>query len=345
MILPAPDGTTLRFAAPWVLAVGIPLAGLLAWRAGRRRPRRFLWSDLRLLGDVPRAGRERLRVLLPALRGATLLFLLLALARPQLENRLTEVISQGIDIVVALDQSGSMAAVDLGRRAGGEFDPVSRLDVAQRMVAEFIRGRRADRIGLVVFAGQALTRCPLTLDYGLLLQILDGITITRRHDGTAIGMGLATAVNRLRDAPGRSRVIVLLTDGRNNSGEVDPLTAARLARTLGVRVHTIGVGTTGAAPVPVDDPVFGRRYVFQQVDIDEGTLRAIATETGGRYFRAMDANALGEILKQIDTLETTEVRVKERVRRTELFGAPAVAGGAFLLVEILMATLALRIDP
>ena len=345
MMLPAPDGTTLRFAAPWVLAAGIPLVVLLAWRVGRRRRGRLLWSDLRLMADVPRGWRERLRGLLPALRGAALLLLLLALARPQLENRLTEVISQGIDIVVALDQSGSMAAVDLGRREGGEFDPVSRLDVARRLVGDFIRGRRADRIGLVVFAGQALTRCPLTLDYGLLLEILDGIAITRRHDGTAIGMGLATAVNRLRDAPGRSRVIVLLTDGRNNAGEVDPMTAARLASAMGVRVHTIGVGTTGAAPVPVDDPVFGRRYVFQQVDIDEGTLRAIASETGGRYFRAMDANALAAILDQIDALETTEVRVRERVRRTELFGAPAVAGGALLLLEILMATLALRVDP
>ena len=345
MMVPAPDGTTLRFAAPWVLAGGIPLVVLLAWRLWRRRPGHFLWSDLRLLRGVPRSARERLHGLLPALRGAALLLLLLALARPQLENRLSEVVSQGIDIVVALDQSGSMAAVDLGRRDSGEFDPVSRLDVARRLASDFIRGRRADRIGLVVFAGQALTRCPLTLDYDLLLQILEGVEITRRHDGTAIGMGLATAVNRLRDAPGASKVVVLVTDGRNNAGAVDPLTAARLARTMGVRVHAIGVGTTGAAPVPVDDPVFGRRYVFQPVDIDEGALRSIAAETGGRYFRATDARSLAAVFEQIDALETTEVRVRERVRRTELFGAPALAGGALILFEILMAALALRVDP
>jgi Ca-activated chloride channel family protein len=328
-----PAGAAFRFATPLAL-VGLVIPIVIAWWTLRRgRQPRLIFSDLRLAMSVPAGWRTRLRRVPLGLRLLALALLVVALARPQAENRLQEILSEGVDIILTLDHSGSMAAVDLGQRPGGGFDPVSRLDFAKRVVDDFIDGRQADRIGLVVFAGRAFTRCPLTLDYGLLAQILETVEITRRYDGTAIGMGLATAVNRLKDSEARSRVVILLTDGRNNTGEIDPETAAHLARALEIKVYTVGVGTEGNAPIPVDDPAFGRRYVFQPVDLDEKTLRRIADATEGRYFRATDAQTLAEIFRRIDALERTEVRIRERVRRTELFLPLALAGGALLLLE------------
>jgi len=330
-----PEGAVFRFATPLALAA-LVIPVLVAWWSLRpgRRPR-LVFSDLRIMAPLSPGWRTRLRGVPLVLRVLALALLVVALARPQAENRLEEILSEGVDIVLALDHSGSMAAVDLGKRPEGGFDPVSRLDFAKRVVDEFIAGRQADRIGLVVFAGRAFTRCPLTLDYGLLAQILETVEITRRYDGTAIGMGLATAVNRLKDSPARSRIVILLTDGRNNTGEIDPETASGLARALDVKVYTVGVGTEGVAPIPVDDPTFGRRYVFQPVDLDEKTLRRIADDTRGRYFRATDAETLAEIFRRIDALETTEVRTRERVRRTELFLPFTLAGSALLLLQSL----------
>jgi Ca-activated chloride channel family protein len=330
-----PDGQTLRLAAPWALGLLILVPLVLVWTWRKARPPRLIFSDVRLLATVRPGWRARLRGVPLALRLLAVVLLVVALSRPQVENRWEEVLSEGVDIVIALDQSGSMAAIDLGRKPGG-FDPISRLDYARRVVEDFIAGRQADRIGLVVFAGRAFTRCPLTLDYGLLNQILDSITITRRYDGTAIGMGLATSVNRLKDSEARSRVVILVTDGRNNAGAIDPETAARLAKTLDIKVYTVGVGTEGVAPIPVDDPVFGPRYVFQPVDLDETTLRSIADITDGRYFRATDARTLEEIFQRINEMETTEVKIKERVRRTELFPLLAVPGVLLLLLEAIL---------
>ncbi|MFQ5669739.1 MAG: VWA domain-containing protein [Acidobacteriota bacterium] len=340
-----PQGAILRFAYPLVLLALLLPPALVVWQWRRGRRAFLMFSDLRLLAGLAPGWRCRLRRLPLILRGGALALLVVALARPQAENRLQEVLSEGVDIIVALDHSGSMAAVDLGRKPGGGFDPVSRLDFAQRVVGRFIQGRQADRIGLVTFAGRAFTRCPLTLDYGLLQQILDSVEITRRFDGTAIGMGLATAVNRLKNSPAKSRVVILLTDGRNNTGEIDPVTAARLARTMKVKVYTIGVGTEGVAPVPVDDPVFGPRYVYQPVDLDEKTLHQIADETEGRYFRATDARSLEEIFVRIDAMEKTEVKVHERVRRTELFLPFTMIAGLLLLLETGLSWTFLRTVP
>lgn len=330
------SGETLRLAMPWALAglLLVPAALFWTWRRGRLPA--LTYSDTRILSGLKPGWRVRLLAVPLVLKVLALVLLLLALARPQVENRWQEILSEGVDVVIALDQSGSMAAVDLGRKPGGGFDPVSRLDYAQRVIEAFIQGRQADRIGLVVFAGRAFTRCPLTLDYGLLNQILGSIEITQRYDGTAIGMGLATSVNRLKDSEARSKVVILVTDGRNNAGEIDPETAARLASTMGVKVYTVGVGTEGVAPVPVNDPVFGRRYVYQPVDLDEKTLRRIADLTDGRYFRATDARALEEIFARIDALETVEVKIKERVRRTELFPYVAVPGLGLLILQTLL---------
>ncbi|MFQ5768259.1 MAG: VWA domain-containing protein [Acidobacteriota bacterium] len=337
-------GSEFRFATPLAL-LALVLPVLLAWWSVRRGRRAGLvYSDLRLLRGLDPGWRARLREVPLALRVLALALLVVALARPQAVNRQQEVLSEGVDIILAVDHSGSMAAVDLGRKPGG-FDPISRLDFAKQVVSDFIKGRRADRIGLVVFAGKSFTRCPLTLDYGLLQEILQSVQITKRYDGTAIGMGLATAVNRLKESRAKSRIVILLTDGRNNTGEIDPGTAARLARSMNVKVYTVGVGTEGVAPVPVNDPVFGPRYVFQPVDLDEKTLRGIADETEGRYFRATDAETLREIFQQIDRTEKTEVRIKERVRRSELFLPFAALGAILLLFEVVLGWTVYRQGP
>jgi Ca-activated chloride channel family protein len=248
-----------------------------------------------------------------------------ALARPQTGSARIDVKSEGIDIMLALDISGSMRAED--------FKPYNRLYVAKDVAREFLRGRSGDRIGLVVFAGGAYTQCPLTLDYGILEELIAAVDFGQVPDGTAVGMGLATALNRLRERQAKSRVVILLTDGQNNAGDVDPITAAEAARALGVRVYTIGAGTDGPARVPVDDPVFGRRYVTIDASLDEPTLRRIAEITGGRYYRATSAEGLLEIYKEIDRMERTEAETVETVRYEEkgpwvaLLAAIALGGG------------------
>ncbi|MCP5113989.1 MAG: VWA domain-containing protein, partial [bacterium] len=203
-----------------------------------------------------------------------------ALARPQAGARGVNVSSEGVDIMIALDVSGSMQAIDL--------KPNNRLEAAKLVAADFIRGREADRLGMVVFAGVSFVQCPLTLDYAVLLSLMDEIKIGMMEDGTAIGMAIVNCVNRLKESEAESKVAILLTDGVNNAGTIDPATAAQVARTVGVRFYTIGVGKEGEALFPVNDPIFGQRFVRQQTEIDEEILQQIAAETGGRYFRATD---------------------------------------------------------
>ncbi len=251
------------------------------------------------VGWLPARARDRTRLLLNALYALAIVLVTVALARPQKGLRESELSGRGVDIVLALDVSTSMRAED--------FQPDNRLYVAKQVAQVFVGQRPHDRLALVIFAGTAAAQCPLTLNHALLADLLQRVDFGMVEDGTAIGQGLATALNRLRQSRAKSKVVILLTDGDNNRGAIDPATAADLAHALGVRVYTIGVGTSGIAPIPVDDPAFGRRYVMQPVVIDETTLRSIASRTGGKYFRAKDSQALAAIYRQIDTMEKSDL--------------------------------------
>jgi Ca-activated chloride channel family protein len=302
----------------------------------QRRGRSSLrFSDLSMFARIRPALSLRFRHFPFALRVLCLTLLIVALARPQAGHTEEEVLTEGIDIILVLDNSGSMAAED--------FKPKNRLHVAKETVALFVKGRQADRIGLVSFAEKSYTRCPLTLDYPVLDALLQEVELApRTEDGTAIGMGLATAVNRLKESKAKSRVIVLLTDGRNNRGAIDPETGAALAQALGIKIYTIGVGTKGEAPYPIDDPVFGKRYVYLPADIDEDTLKGIAARTGGLYFRATDTKSLQEIFQQIDAMEKSQIKVKKYTRYKELFPFFLIPAALLFLTEVTLSESRLR---
>lgn len=324
-----------RFADPQLLALLLGVPVLVAWYL-RRRGRKggtLRHSDLETIRAAAPSGATRSRHALFALRVLALAALVVAFARPQSGVTGEEILTEGIDIVLVLDVSSSMLAEDL--------EP-NRLEAAKRVAADFVAGRRNDRIGLVVFAGEAYTQSPLTVDYGVVRSLVEETRVGMIEDGTAIGMGLATAVKRLRDSDAESRVVVLLTDGRNNRGQIDPVTAARMAQALGVRVYTIGAGRRGEAPIPVADPLLGRRYVSMRVDIDEPALQETAEVTGGRYFRATDAESLAEIYEEIDALETTEIEVRHFTRYGELFHLPLAFGLVCVVLEVALANTAWR---
>ena len=330
--------TLLRFADPayLLLLLAVPL---LAWwhvARGQRRTGSLRYSSLAAVARADRRRTGRRRHALFVLRGLGLAALIVAFARPQTGVTGENVTTEGIDVVLALDLSTSMLAEDL--------EP-NRIEAAKAVAADFVAGRRNDRIGLVVFAGDAFTQVPLTLDHGIVTSVLGELETGILEDGTAIGMGLATAVKRLQDSSAESKVIVLLTDGRNNRGEIDPVTAAQMAAALDVRIYAVGAGTRGVARAPVDDPVFGRRYAQVRVDVDEPTLRETADVTGGRYFRATDRTSLEEIYAEIDALETTEMDVEQFTRYGELFHVPLAAGLALLLLEMTLARTVLRKIP
>ena len=315
----------LDFATPWAFLALLPVALWLLWRR-RRRPPALLHARADVLAAGPRRGRWAARATL-VLRLIAIFAAVTALARPRTGARAETVRGDGISIVMALDVSSSMLAED--------FTP-NRLEVAKATIKEFIAGRDVDEVGLVAFAGEALTQVPLTLDYPVLLAAVENLQPGQLEDGTAIGTGLITATNRLRGARGRSRVIVLLTDGENNRGTIDPRTAAQAAAALGTRVYTIGVGSEGVAPVPVGRGVFGFRYENRPVRIDEVLLEDVARQTGGRYFRARDAQALRRIYEQIDQLERTPIRATRYVRFTELYLWPLALATIALMLELLL---------
>ena len=319
-----------RFADPWVLGL-LVLVPLLAWwklRGSRAKGASLRFSNLGVIKNLRRKGPARARVILLALRLLGVTLIILALARPQSGMQGEEVLTEGIDIVLAMDISSSMLAEDI---------KPNRLEAAKEVAAEFIQGRKNDRIGMAVFAGQGFTQCPLTLDYGILLTFMEEIQVGLIEDGTALGMGLVTAINRLRSSEAKSKVIIALTDGRNNRGEIDPITAAQAAQALGIKIYTVGAGTRGTAMYPVDDPYFGKRYVPIQVDIDDATLGRIAQMTGGRYFRATDRTELAGVYKEIDELEKTEIKVQEYTRYSEQFYYFAGLALLVLLIEVILA--------
>lgn len=329
----------MRFADPaWLLLLPV-LAGWL-WLRRRRGPGVDAYvgfPDAGALAGSRRGRRVRWLALPGVLRAAGIALLVVALARPQGTLGLREVTSQGVNVLVTLDVSGSMKAED--------FRPRNRLHVAKRVVADFVARREGDRVGLVVFAGKAFSQVPLTTDRGVLLAMLDRVQIGMLPDGTAIGTALATSLNHVKDVPARSSVIVLITDGVNNTGRLDPLTAAEAARALGVRVYTIGVGTRGTAPFLVEDPIVGRRYVELPVTIDEEVLRRIAGLTGGRYFRATDPRTLAAVLAEVDRLERTEIRVRERVQVEERFEMVLLPGVALVTAGLMLGLTAFRTLP
>jgi Ca-activated chloride channel family protein len=320
------------FAYPWLLLL-LLIVPLLAWLKGRAGQKRaFLYSSVGLVKNIIGLNRSSVGSILLKLRWLALIFLIIAIARPRLGEGQAKVRASGIDIVVALDLSGSMAAEDF--ELNGQ--PANRLAMAKDVLRTFIRKRTSDRIGLVAFAGRAYIATPLTLDHDFLLSNLDRLDIGKIEDGTAIGSAISAAANRLRDLKAKSKIIILMTDGQNNAGKVPPITAAEAAQALGVRVYTIGVGTRGVARVPYVN-VFGQKgYVDQKVDIDEETLTKIAQMTGGKYFRAENSAGMRNTYAEIDRLEKTEVEMKKYQRYRELFPWFILAGLVLVLLETIL---------
>ncbi len=321
-----------RFSDPLYLVLLLFLPLLVLWylRAHVRGSGKLKYSDISLIKGIEHSLKQRLRHLLFVMKLAAFALLIIALARPQSTSKEEEISTEGVDIVLALDVSSSMLAED--------FKPNNRLEAAKVVAREFIEGRKNDRMGMVVFAGESFTQCPLTLDYGVLLTLLDQVKVADKSwDGTAIGMGIVNAVNRLRDSKAKSKIVILLTDGVNNRGQVDPVTAARIAESFDVKIYTIGAGTRGTAMYPVDDPVFGRRYVPMDVQIDEAVLQEMAEITDGRYFRATDEQKLRDIYAEISDMEQTKIEVTEYTKYEELFINYAGAGFLLLMLELVLA--------
>ncbi len=324
---------SLSFAHPWLLLL-LLLLPLLAWLKGRRDTQpAFLYSSVQLVRGLTDHMRSRAGAFLRTLRWLALAAFFIALARPQLGEGETKVTASGIDIVIAVDLSRSMEAEDFFDARG---ERINRLALAKDTVRKFVLKRPSDRLGLIAFAGRAYVAGPLTLDHEFLLQNLERLNFGGIEEGTAIGSGLLAGVNRLRDLKAKSKIIILLTDGVNNAGKVPPLTAADAAQALRIKVYTIGVGTHGTAPIPQVD-AFGRKRMLQmQVDIDEDTLKQVSDKTGGKYFRADNAETLRRIFSEIDQLEKTTAEVKKFQRYRELSHWLIAAGLAVLLAEIVL---------
>jgi Ca-activated chloride channel family protein len=319
-----------------VLLALLPVVAARGWSARHRAAVRF--PTLASLRAVAPAGAGHRRALLRVLRLAALMLLVLALARPQSGASATKVRREGVDVVLAVDVSGSMLAEDFtleGRRA-------SRLDVVKSVVREFVAARAQDRVGLVLFAARPYTQCPLTLDHGWLRQNLDRAEVGMIEDGTAVGSGLATAVARLRASTAPSKFVVLLTDGQSNAGRITPQTAAEAAAALGVKVYTVGAGTRGLAPYPARDLFGNKVYRPMPVDIDENTLERIATTTRGRYFRATDTESLRQVYAEIDRAEKAPFEAPQFLDYTELYPWLVWPALGLVLLELALGETVLR---
>ena len=328
----------IEFAYPNYFYLLLLLIPVIAWYIYKQRSMQatIQISSIEPLLHSPGTIRNYLRHLPVILRSMVFILIIFVLARPQSTNRWENVTTEGIDIVLALDISSSMLAQD--------FKP-DRLEASKDVAIEFISGRPSDRIGLVVFSAESFTQCPLTTDRAVLVNLFKDIRSGMIEDGTAIGVGLTNAITRLKDSDAISKVIILLTDGINNQGSIDPLTAAELAKSFGIRTYTIGVGSMGTAPYPVQD-VFGRTFLRDMpVEIDEATLQQIADMTNGRYFRATNNQKLREIYAEIDKLEKSKIDIKEFSRKQEEYLWLAVTAAILLLVELILRYTFLRKIP
>ena len=321
----------MRLHDPWALAL-VLIVPLFLWLQRRRRGQATVrFPSLGVLRAIPYAGTRRWRWLLHALRALALLFMIAALARPQLGKAESYFSGRGIDIVLAVDISGSMLSEDFTLPGGQR---ATRLEGVKSVVKDFIAGRAGDRVGLVLFSARPYTQCPLTLAHGWLLQNLARARIGMIEDGTAIGSALATAASRLEHSDAKSKVIILLTDGQNNAGKISPLTATDAVKAVGIKVYTIGAGTRGLAPFPAQD-IFGNKvYRPMKVDIDEDTLKQIAQKTGGAYFRATDTASLQQIYSDIDRMERTAFSAPSYLDYYELYPWLAIPALLFLCIEV-----------
>jgi len=327
--------TFFRFEDPWLLLILLSLPILILRE--RTIASAINYSSLASLKAVSQ-HHSKIKAMIPiVLRFIAITLFIIAFARPQEGHKRTEILSQGVDIVLAIDTSGSMQALDFKKNE----TPVTRLSVVKDVVAEFVKNREMDRIGMVVFGANAFTQCPLTLDQNILLSFLDKLKIGMAGDATAIGSAIGISARRLKDLKSKSKVIILLTDGRNNSGAISPLQAAEIAKSLGIKVYTIGVGKRGKAPFLVDS-IFGKRLIYQNVDIDEEVLNKISKMTDAKYFRATDLKSLKDIYKQIDLLEKSEVKILDHSEYKELFHYFLIPGLILLLAEIVFSNSFLR---
>jgi Ca-activated chloride channel family protein len=321
------DWKHLSFEYPILFLLLLLIPTMLWWQNRRKQDTPAMrLSTLSGLKSVQPTLRVRLRPMLFVLRILTVLFLVIALARPRSSNTTETSDTEGIDIVLAIDISGSMLAEDL---------KPNRIEAAKRVAIDFVDKRPSDRIGLVIFSGESFTQCPITIDHNVLKEQIMQIKSGMIMDGTAIGMGLATSVDRLRNSSGKSKVIVFLTDGVNNTGLIDPSTALEIAKAYKVRIYTIGVGTLGKAPYPVQTP-FGIKMQMMDADVDEGLLKIMATQTGGNYYRATNTNSLAAIYEKIDKLEKTKVEVNSYKHYAELFFPFACIALVCLSMEMLL---------
>nr|WP_320119016.1 VWA domain-containing protein [uncultured Marinifilum sp.] len=329
--------SSIEFANPEYFYFLLLLLPFIAWYIFKDKNAQasIQVSTVKSFNAAPKTYKYYLRHALIVFRILAIAFLITALARPQSSNRFENTSTEGIDIVMSLDISSSMLARD--------FDP-DRLEAAKDVATQFITGRPEDKIGLVIFSGESFTQCPLTTDHAVLINLFQDIQSGMIEDGTAIGLGLANAVNRLKDSEAKSKVVILLTDGVNNQGEIAPLTAAELASTFGIRVYTIGIGTMGEAPYPIQT-AFGISMRNMPVKIDEEVLNKIADMTGGKYFRATDNNKLKAIYAEIDKLEKSKIKVRQYSTKSEEYLLFAFLGAFFLLLEIALRNSILRNIP
>lgn len=324
----------ILFLNPGVLYLLFLLIPAIAWYVLKNKTNRagMKISALEGLISAPHTYKHYLQHIIFGFRVLAVALLIIALARPQSVDKWEDISTEGIDIIMSLDISSSMLARD--------FKP-DRLEASKELATEFISGRSDDRMGLVVFSGESFTQCPLTTDHAVVINMMRDIQTGMIEDGTAIGMGLATAINRLKDSKAKSKVIILMTDGVNNMGEIAPVTAAEIAQSFNIRVYTIGVGSRGMAPYPVQTP-YGRQYRNMKVEIDEEVLKDIAEITNGKYFRATDNNQLKQIYQEIDKLEKSKIDVKEFRKKSEEYLLFVIIAGVLLFLEILVRNTLLR---